>query len=911
MFSNLRVRFRSLFRRTSVTQEIDQELQFHLGRQMEKYVRAGLTPEQATRRVRLEFGGLAQIEEDCREASGVSFFEHIWQDVRYATRMFGRTPGFTVVVIMTLALGIGANTAVFSLINAVLLKMLPVKDPEQLVKFSKIQPIYGQNDGFSYPEVERFQRETQTFSGLFAFANLGGVNVEVNGHGEIANGQVVSGNYFSTLGVFAILGRTISPADDQLAGGSAVAVISYKYWRERLAGDPAVAGTKIIVNNDPFTIIGVTPPEFFGLQPGQPVDVSVPLKMIAPLRPEYAMTGTPYDVLTWPTRSAFLIMGRLQPGFTATAAAARMEPLFRDAMNDEAMGLEGTPLDSPLNRKNHQQARLQLSAGGQGLAALRERFSKPLWILMAAVGLLLLIACANVATLLLARAQFRQHEMAARLVLGARRLRLMQQLITEGILLALAGGVLGIVLAFWASGSLGALMRHMGTPIVLSVRPDLRVLGFTLAVSVLTAILFGLIPAWRLVRTDMGLAPSIHGAGKSAGRSHTTKALIALQVAASLVLMVGAGLLVRSLQNLKDFYPGFGTDHVLLFDVNARLLGYTVPQTNALYRRLTDQIDALPGIRRTSFSLDPPLSGGFGETTPTIEGYQPASGSAPLIAGVNALGPHYFEALGTPVLLGRDFTGEDDANAPKVAIINTRMAHDVFGDTSPIGRRLSIPQWAGDTSWYSIVGVVADAKSEDLRQAVRPMVYVPTEQTMLPAGVTFEVRTARDASAEAPAVLHAVAQVDGRLSLSGMKTLNDQIDDSLVQERLVASLAGLFGILAVLLASVGLYGVMAYTVSRKTNEIGIRIALGSGRVQIASLILSEALQMVLAGFVLGIPAAMATARLMRSQLYGLGPYDPMTMLFAVGVLAGVAVLACYPPAARAMRIDPMVALRYE
>ncbi len=812
--------------------------------------------------------------------------------------------------VLTLALGIGANTAVFSLINAALLKMLPVRNPQELVQFFEIHPL-GKNDSFSYPAFQLFQQETQDFSSIIAFADVTDLDVDVNGHGQIASGQVVSGNYFSTLGVSAILGRTIDSMDDQVAGGSAVAVVSYKYWRERLAGDPNVVGTKILLNSYPFTVIGVTPPEFFGLQPGYPIDVFVPLKMLAPLRPGYAMTATRYNVLTSPLRRAFLIMGRLRPGSTLTMAQARMEPTFQKAINEMAAGLAGTPLDSPQSREMHRHEKLQLAAAGQGLDDLRERFSKPLWILMAAVGLLLLIASANVATLLLAKGQSRRHEMAARLVLGARRLRLVQQLITESFLLALAGGLVGIVLAFWACGSLMRLMRH--TPIVLAVRPDLRVLGFTLLISVVTAILFGLIPAWQLLLSDMpsGLLPYFHGAGRTTGRSHSTEALIALQVAASLVLIVGAGLLVRSLENLKNFYPGYHTENVLLFPVNPRMLGYTVPQTNALYQRLTDQIDAIPGIRGTSFSMAAPLSGAPLMATLTIEGHEPASGSLPTWVELGVVGPHYFTVLETPVLEGRDFTTQDSAGAPKVAIINKRMAQEFYGDTSPIGRRISIPGWMGDKSWYSIIGVVADTKDQNLRAPAPPMFCIPLEQTEVPAGVTFEIRTASDAAAAAPTVLRVIAQVDGRLPLSSMRTLNDQMDDSLLQERLIASLASLFGVLAMLLACVGLYGLLAYKVSRKTNEIGIRMALGAGRLQIAGMILRQASLMILAGLLVGIPAAMGVARLLRSQLYGLVPYDPMTILFAVSLMTAVASLASYLPARRAMRVDPMVALRHE
>jgi macrolide transport system ATP-binding/permease protein len=913
MFSDLLFRIRALFRRKAVENELDQELQFHVEQQVEKYLRAGLTREEAERRTRLEFGALGRVKEDCRESRGITLVETTIQDIRYALRIFRRNPGFTSVVVLTLALGIGANTAIFSLINAVLLKMLPVRDPGQLVQFNIAIPGLGTNDVLPYPAFKHFRDESDAFSGIFAFAFIRNVDFEVGGQGGTASGQVVSGEYFSTLGVRPMLGRMISPQDDKVAGGSAVAVIGYDYWRSRFAGDPGAVGKTVVLDNYPFTVIGVTPPEFFGLQPGERIDVSVPITMIAQIRPGYAATGTQYDVMTCPFRNWLRIMGRLGPGVTNQVAIAHTASAFRQAVSEGAQGLATSPLNSPIAQQAYRQATLQLTSGGKGLAALRQRFSRPLTILMAAVGLLLLITCANVAGLLLARANAREREIAARLVLGASRLRLIRQLTTESILLALCGGGLGLVLAYIASGSLLAVVSQGRSPIILSARPDLRVLGFTLLVSLGTALLFGLIPAWRAARVDLppSLMQSTHSSVRGGARSRLGGALIVLQIAVSLVLMMGAGLLARSLRNLKEFYPGFNKDNLLLVSVNPGMVGYKEPQANALYRTLIDRIDRLPGVRAISFSMDAPLSGGSSFVVPKVDGYRPPSGREATRTGLNIVGPRYFSALETPIYLGREFTAADKSGAPKVAIIDQSMARYYYGDTNPIGRRISIPGWIGDTSWLEIVGVVADARNHDLREEPMPMVYLPLDQSSVPSGVTFVIRTEKDPAAATTAVLRTIAEADRRLPVFGVRTFDQQLEDSLVEERLVASLSGMFGLLAVVLACVGLYGLMAYAVNRRTNEIGLRMALGARREQIAGMILAESLLLVLTGLAIGVPCALGAARLIRSELYGLNPADPTILLISLVVAVGVAVLAGYLPARRAMRIDPMVALRYE
>jgi len=830
------------------------------------------------------------------------------QDLKFGLRMLAKNPGFTAVAVLTLALGIGANTAIFSLIDAVLLKMLPVRNPEQLLWVVTARPDGTTNDAFSYPTFQQLAERNQALSGVLAFRNLGDLDLAVGGEPGLVKGQAVSGNYFTVLGVTANPGRTLAPEDNRVAGGSAVAVIGYDYWTRRFNRDPSVVGRAITLNGSPFTIIGVTPPEFFGLEPGESVDISIPITMVAQVQPEFAAAGSPYDILNAPFRNWLYVMARLKNESGPPGAVANLEPVYDQAKRQAEEGLEGV---SHL-KAFFLESRIQLEPGSRGLTALRQQFSKPLLVLMAIVGLLLLIACANVANLLLARANSRQKEIALRMALGAGRPRLVRQLLTESVLLALAGGAFGAFLAYWGSSSLMALMSRSSTPVLLHVAPDARVLAFTALSSLFAALVFGLAPAWGGSRLDLSrtLKDGARSSDHVGLRSRLGRSLVLVQVALSIMLLVGAGLLLRSLAKLRDFYPGFNRQNVLLFSINPNMAGYKDAQASDLYQRLLERTKALPGVSAASFSMFTPLSPHFGYTLPTFEGFTRRPGETTPV-NINTVGPEYFKALGTPILLGREFTTADGAGTPRVAVVNEAMAQYFFGDSNPLGRRFSIPGWKGDASMLEIVGVAQNTKSHSLREPTPPAAYVPFFQSPDNGAMTFEVRTAANPARLAIAARRIVQEADSRLPVFDVKTLTQQLDESLVQERLVASLSILFGVLALLLTCVGLYGLMAYSVARRTHEIGIRMALGANRVDLLELVVGEGFKLTLAGVGLGIAGALVLTRFLTSLLFGVKATDPLTFVMVSLLLIAVALLACYIPARRATKVDPIVALRYE
>jgi predicted permease len=860
----------------------------------------------------------ARIDSRSRIAGGI--MESLLQDARYGIRILSRSKAFTAVAVLSLALGIGANTAMFSLIDAVLLKMLPVKQPKELVLFNWLSgpngmarsidgtistdPTTGMrtSTSFSFLTFERFRDHNETLSGLYAFAPFEQLNVNVDGVAEVAGGQLVTGDYYDTLGVKAILGRTLTLSDDR-AGADAAVVITHRYWERRFASDPGIIGKSINVNNIEFAIVGVTPREFFGtLQIGETADLTIPMSLEPRLRPGSRSLAQPWS---WWVR----IMGRLNAGVSPEQVQANLEGLFQQsAQEGSEAAIAQLPRQSQAESSQpRDMPKLVVSSGSQGLRELRGEYSRPLTILLGVVGMVLLIACANVANLQLSRAAARKREVAVRLAIGANRLRLVRQMLTESVVLAMIGGVFGLIFAYWAKDILLLLRPWGGDELALDLKIDLRVLGFTMAMSLITGMLFGLAPALRSTRVDLTPAlkeTSHHHQGRAT--SLLVKSLIVAQVSMSFVLLIGAGLFLRTLRNLESVDVGFNRENLLLFRVDPRLSGYKGSQIANLYRQITERIEAVPGVLSAAISRHPLLSGSRRTSNIFVEG--PAQQTTDVVF-INLVSDRFFDTMEIPVILGRSFGARDDERAPKVAVINQTLARKYFGDENPLGRRFSFGGKPSEEK-IEIVGIVRDAKYTSLRQQTQPTLYTPYLQET-PGQVNFAVRTAGDVVALTPAIREAVREVDSNVPLFDLKTQIQRSDESVRTERLFATLSSFFSLVATVLACIGLYGVMSYGVARRTNEIGIRMALGATAPRVTHMVMREALLVVVIGIVIGLVGAVAITRLIESMLFGLAPNDPITITSAALLMITVGSIAGYLPARRAARVDPMVALRYE
>jgi len=925
-------------RREAREAELERELRGHLELEAEDRQSAGASAEEAAYAARRTLGNAALIKEDVRTAWGFQWLETLIQDLRYGLRQLRRNPGFTIVAVLTLALGIGANTAIFSVVDAVMLKLLPVPEPEQLFLLNWasqgwpyfIHGLDGASDkdksgrytstAFSYPVFDAIHSRSQVFSSVFGFSDIdASFNVNVSGQSALAAGEFVSGDYFPTLGISAVIGRTIVPSDDTDAAAP-VAVISLSYWSRRFGRDPSVVGKAISVNGVPFTLVGVAAPEFFGLQPGRRVDAWIPLHMHPQVLRGWARWLPKRRTLFTAGQEWWvLVMGRLKPGISEQQAQAELTGILQQA----TAGIE-TPPAHKTPDVWLKPPQVEVVSAANGLAALRREFSRPLFILMAVVGLVLLIACANVANLLLARATSRQKEVAVRLALGAGRRRLVRQLLTESLMLAAAGGAVGILLAYWASGLLVALMSSGKEQVYLHVSPDLRVLGFTAFISAFTGILFGLAPVLGGTRAALTSALK-EGTGSLAGKVGHARdfrlllgdGLVAFQIAMSMLLLIGAGLFVRTLTNLTDQNLGFTHRNLLLFGIDPTQAGYHGEKLVSLYQELQRRLEALPGVRSVSFSEHTLVGSGARNSGISIQGYSPRPGEAKggsIVTDRNSVGSRFFETFGIPLLLGRTISDGDVEGAPKVGVVNRAFARKYFGNANPIGRRFG---FGGEkySSDMVIVGVVGDSTYESLRKAPAPTVYVPFAQNVARFGYTgnmfFEVCTAENPKGWIRSVRQAVRNLDKNLPLFGVKTQTEQIKQATFQERLFASLTSVFGLLALLLACIGLYGVMAYSVVQRTKEIGIRMALGAEKKDVLRAVVGQGLKLAMIGVTIGIAGAFALTRFLSSLLYGVKPTDPLTFIAVTLILIGVALLACYIPARRAAKVDPMVALRYE
>jgi predicted permease len=838
------------------------------------------------------------------------------QDVRFALRGLSKSKAFTIVAILSLGLGIGANTAIFTLLDQVLLRRLPVKEPEELVLLSMKGSHYGNNWGgnaISYPLYEDISKNNQVFSGMFCRFPTS-VSVSFGGQTERVAAELVSGTYFPVLGVGAILGRTFTPEEDQTPGGHPLVVLSHDYWRARFAADPAVVGQTVVINGHNFTVLGVAEPGFAGVELGFTAQLFVPVMMKAQMTPLWdAMRDR-----RWRWINAF---GRLKPGVERTAAQASLQPFFKGVLEMEVKeaAFRNASVEA---REAFLKNVLEVLPGGQGRSYIRRQLETPLLLLMGLTGGVLLIACANVANLLIARAAAREKEIAVRLALGASRGRIVRLLLVESALLSSMGAVLGIALAYATDRLLFGLLPPDAAALKLSAAPDRRVLLFTAAVAVLTAVVFGLAPALQSARSQ--LAPTLKDqAGALAGgvrQARFRKTLVAAQVALSLLLLVGAGLFVRSLVNLRNLGPGFPAERLLAFNVDPSLNSYPVERSKAFFRQLTDELLAIPGVSAAGLASVGIMQGNEWDSGVTVEGHV-AAPQEDMQAYMNSIGPGYFKVLGVPIVAGRDFTLEDkgevkhgtadDDFVPRVAIVNEKFGRRFFKDANPVGRHVGFGTDPGTPADMEIVGVIKDIKYTSLRDEIPIQMFVPYLAGRFVGDMTVYVRTSLPPEQVVSLARARVRQLDPNLPIYAVRTMEDRVTDSLLVERLIAGLSATFGLLATLLASIGLYGVMAYNVARRTREIGVRMALGAFGGDVIWLVLREALLLLSAGFVIGLPATLALARYAQSQLFGIHFADPLTLGLAVLGLGLAATLAGFIPARRASRVDPIRALRYE
>jgi predicted permease len=913
------LRFRSLFRRNQIEKELDEELQFHLEQRIQLEMAAGQTRERARSTALRAMEGIEQRKEECRDMRRLAPFNNLQGDLRYALRALKNNPGFAATAMITLAIGIGANTAIFSLIDTVMLKLLPVKTPEQLFLVGNDRRHTSMT--WNYPDYRAMRQNNSVFEGLAGYSlNLESLGIQTSsGAGlgaELSHGIFVSGNYFEVLGVSPALGRVFNAGDDRAPGTSPYAVLSYEYWQSRFDGDAQIIGRRLRVNGYPLTVIGVAPHGFDG------INIAYKPSFFLPIMMRSEVLRIPY--ITWDDRHYWWLaaIGRIKPGVNLKTAESELFNICRRQTAAEASNLADASSANAADK-------IVLEPAARGLSFQAAELKKPLLILFVIVGLVLVIACANMANLMIARGAARQREIAVRLAIGAVRSRVISQLLTESLLIAVLGGAAGILVALVGIHVLLHFLPQSGAEPLAGINPsiDWLVLAFTTTVSILTGLLFGIAPAWQSTRPD--LLPSIKEdvpASTGTRRFTIRKGLVILQVGLSLPLLVVASLFARTLGNLRELNPGFAAKNVYIASVDPTRFGLKGQRAREFYDQLCERTAALPGVRVASLAFITPLTGSSWDGSVTVEGYSWKPGQRNNTF-LNAVGPRYFEAMGTPFRLGRDFTQQDnpataievparivpgmkldDPPGRHVAIVNETFARHFFGDHGPLGMHATLG--GPYTGSYEIVGVVKDAHYSDLRSVADPMMFLPVWRSPVMQRVLV-IRSNQPASQLATLLVREIHKLDPVIPLLNLRLFERDVDQSILVERLVATLSGFFALLAVLLCAVGLYGVVAYTVTRRTREIGIRLALGAGRQSVLLLVLADVVAMVLIGAAIGTSIAMLATRTVVGMLYDVAATDPISMIAAAACLLTAAVVASVLPARRAAAVDPLTALRYE